>query len=213
VGGFDGLPPAALPPSAPLRGKLVKSFGRVDRPSATTWSAAFLYADGRLIWARSADGSTTTWIEQRLTQKGVDLLRSASTLKPGTLPASAWEDRKLRPYVPSRFMIVATYEYLLVAGGGRGRPPVKHELPARVQDFIPRGDRIVGSGLKVTTSEARTLDRILSGSGWDQTANDNPFPCVIEYTSGRVYGIDVNGHLLVIQFHPVLPDGRVPSFK
>jgi hypothetical protein len=196
--GSKGLLLENATPSKPPRGKLVRWKGALE------WDG-FLYADGRWIYS---DGSK--WVERRLTARGVRLLRSApQPVHPEWLPASAWEDRNLSPYVPSRYMVVATSDYLF-GGGPLPRPPVKHELPSRVQELLRRGDRIVGSGLELTTDEARTLAQVLSESGFEPIAN--PSVGLITYSS-RLFGIDINQHSLVIEFHVVLPDGRVPSSK
>jgi hypothetical protein len=68
-----------------------------------------------LIWARQRKnseeaGEVSSWIEQRLTPECVELLRSGAVPlggqfeNPGErLPMSAWQDPKLRPYVPSKY--------------------------------------------------------------------------------------------------------------
>jgi hypothetical protein len=194
-----GLPPEGATPSKPVRGRLARWKGALE------WDG-YVYADGRWIYS---DGSN--WVERRLTPKGVDFLRFApQPVHPDWLPASAWEDREPRPYVASRYVVVATYEYLFgeASHGEEGHPPIKHELPTRIQDFLRRWDWIVGSGFEMTTSEARRLAQTLSESGFKQTPSG---PGVINYTSGHLFGIDFKRHYLVLELRPVLPDGRVPS--
>ena len=87
-----------------------------------SWYAVNVYADGRLIWSRQVEiiGAAgwpivPRWIEQRLTPEGVELLRSGAVSLGGQfenpaqgLPASAWEDRTLRPFVPWRYAACLT---------------------------------------------------------------------------------------------------------
>jgi hypothetical protein len=57
---------------------------------ANPFHAAYVYADGRLIWTQERVG----WLEERLTLRGVELLRSGSVpvgAVQSQLPASAWE--------------------------------------------------------------------------------------------------------------------------
>lgn len=86
--GFIGLPPLGATPSTPARGELAISYW-VGPPRATNpgRSQAWVYADGRVIWLRETDpdrarlrGAANRWstgfLEQHLTRKGVELLRS-----------------------------------------------------------------------------------------------------------------------------------------
>lgn len=79
--GFVGLPPNGATPSTPESGRLVASLaGR----STTNENLAlvYLYADGRLIWARhealpdGANPVVTGLLEQRLTSEGVERMLS-----------------------------------------------------------------------------------------------------------------------------------------
>jgi hypothetical protein len=79
--GFVGLPPEGATPSAPESGQLVvKLAGRSTTDEHL--ALVYLYADGRLIWARhdnlpeGANSSVTGLLEQRLTSQGVEQLRS-----------------------------------------------------------------------------------------------------------------------------------------
>jgi hypothetical protein len=84
--GFVGLPPEGATPSRPEVGELVLSLqGAVGGPH-DPHSELWVYADGRMIWARSGNGTvdvpeganayTTGYLEQRLAPEGVELLRS-----------------------------------------------------------------------------------------------------------------------------------------
>jgi hypothetical protein len=80
--GFIGLPPMGATPSAPESGELVVYLDRHH-------FRASVYADGRMIWQRDTHGplgaqvpgganeATSGYLEQRLTQEGVELVRAA----------------------------------------------------------------------------------------------------------------------------------------
>jgi hypothetical protein len=76
--GFIGLPPEGATPSTPEIGKLVLKYESIH-PGTWFW----VYADGRVIWNRQGDFAgganrfSTGFLEQHLTAKGVELLRSA----------------------------------------------------------------------------------------------------------------------------------------
>lgn len=82
--GFIGIPPVGATASTPKRGELVLSaYGTTGRSRNEVW----VYRDGRVIWQRkyppgrrerpeSANAHSSGLLEQRLTPKGVELLRS-----------------------------------------------------------------------------------------------------------------------------------------
>ncbi|HJS25912.1 MAG TPA: hypothetical protein VJ913_02155, partial [Actinomycetota bacterium] len=158
VGFVGGLPPEGVPPSEPLRGELVMK--DLSTPPGTWWHHR-LYADGRLIWASEIAGGGPTvsvWIEQRLTPEGVELLRSGSVefgwpADPGRyLPASAWDDPELRPYVPSR--------YAVCTGSVASLPDPAADLLLLSTERIPGGtSRNIERAecFEVTTEDARAL--------------------------------------------------------
>lgn len=89
------------------------------------------------------------------------------------LPATAWEDAELRPYVPSRFSIC------IESGWGIGLEPVLGSLPQPAQDLLRPLDRThevygrSGPGTAfdswcstVTTGEARALAGTFDEAGW-----------------------------------------------
>lgn len=186
--GFGGLPPEGATPSEPLRGALVmKDSGN----SLGHWYAVNVYADGRLIWSRdvkvpgvSAGVIVPRWIEQRLTPEGVELLRSGAVPLGGEfenpaqgLPANAWEDRTLRPFVPWRY-----------AACLNGEPPLALEfLPVEAKDLLLRSPSTDATSYgvdcrEVTLEDARVLVEILSDAGFEligdqpeeQPAGDGP---------------------------------------
>jgi hypothetical protein len=79
--GFIGLPPRGAKPSTPETGELMLSFSGWPTPTGFL-HRVWIYADGRLIWARHGDVAEganqhlTGFLEQRLTPEGVELFRS-----------------------------------------------------------------------------------------------------------------------------------------
>ena len=175
--GFGGLPPEGATPSTPLRGELVmKSRGA---GFGSSWYNVNVYADGRLIWSRQVSPFgvcciVPRWIEQRLTPEGVELLRSGAVQLGGRLenpaqglPASAWEDRTFRPFVPSRYEACLWDE-----------PPFSialDVLPAEAKELLrrspERGDATsrgwAGVCRELTLEDARGLVEILSDAGFE----------------------------------------------
>ena len=105
-----GLPSEGATPSAPEHAELVEEY------SVPSGAQVRLYADGRLIWFKASPppdsrrSFATGWLEQRLTPAGVELVRQHSnplekdpTRLHEWLPASAWEDRRPKAYVPSSY--------------------------------------------------------------------------------------------------------------
>jgi hypothetical protein len=78
--GFIGLPPEGAIPSLPLQGELAARFWAFVPGQGTNY--AWLYEDGRLIWFRQvnrpygANRIVTGYLEQRLTPRGVESIRS-----------------------------------------------------------------------------------------------------------------------------------------
>ena len=236
--GLVGLPPVGATPSAPESGVLEMYYwlhplvaGQNARPGGQSW----VYADGRLIrllyggshLREAANRWSSGFLEQRLTPKGVELLRSeivstglfgheppcmnfvqllhderrvapidykgkfcsrdgmpiAATPQQESalgrlvgrlanpeswLPASAWKQRKIRAYVPSRFAVCAS---LTVGGKLRRMGPARIValLPAAVQNELRGRDwNATGAGpgcFAVTTKGARSLARALDDAG------------------------------------------------
>jgi hypothetical protein len=181
--GWDGIgfPPEGTAPSTPKEGELVAHhIGNA--------SYVFVYADGRVISGggifEDFDGTAR---EQRLTPEGVELVRSGAVeqtrflLSSAPVPAGAWEDAKIKPYVPSRYAVC----YWMERGGDNISPstvPTATPLfrydyvsPSTVLRFFPAQAREILAGKdhtypppsyplecsEVTTDEARALDNIL----------------------------------------------------
>ncbi len=195
---FVWLPPKGAEPSTPPEGKLVLSDGGVG-PS---WWSVHVYADGRVIWwwsGRTAPG----WLERRLTPEGVELLRSGAvglgSPPEWALPASAWADAEAKPYIPSRYVVCATWSRQTM-----------RLLPQQTQDLL-RGntdEQAVIDGEvtylwaergaacpAVTIEEARALDRTFLEVGFERS----------ETAGGLVY--DMRDHVSSIGVIPLLPDG------
>jgi hypothetical protein len=207
--GPNGLPPEGATPSEPLRGESVMSDGGIHPAYAVT-----LYADGRLIWYRAKwpnpgpyGPTPSRVIEQRLTPEGVELLRSGAvplggqSENPGEqLPPSAWEDPKLRPYVPSK------YGACLL---GRFGPPSQDldVLPAWAQDLLSRTDGpfVAGKCQVVTIDDARALATVLIDAGFEETNQGTGFVGEVTVFTGS--GLLGGPKGSAIDFVPILPDG------
>jgi hypothetical protein len=201
-----GLPPSGAVPSTPEESRIVLAMWGPHNG----W--VYLYADGRVIW--SQDGGAI--FELRLSPAGVDLFRSAPvSLKqevfdqilyqcPGVacvspLPANAWEDAKIRAWVPSKYAIC----YL---------GPRDYIEPSRVAGLLPGPAQALLGGKErtyhadpasppvecseVTTEQARGLDEILDDAGFEGNAE----------AGYRFVGPD--GDRVQIGFQPILPHGR-----
>jgi hypothetical protein len=131
------------------------------------------------------------------------------------LPASAWQDRTVRAYVPSRYAVC--WEHRPEQGPDRPTPSLEPSrvfnlLPAAVQDLLrrrglaPRGSSACSV---VPTEEARTISRALDSAGLERRSGGegrgsyNEFGLVFRFKApdrrpGHVY----------ITFEPTLPHGE-----
>lgn len=213
--GFHGLPPEGASPSEPSRGELVmRDSGVHPRYSVN------LYADGRLIWFRQDHGEyPNTWIEQRLTRGGVNLLvlggvpLGGQFEDPGEqLPAYAWEDAKLRPYVPSRYAVLPSRKIHrglptaaadLIGGTerpvralrqGAGEPWIAGRFGALVGDLDREGLIFL-----VTIEDARAIADILRDAGF--VGGETGPVGTVWFSASDAFRENL------LQFIPVLPDG------
>jgi hypothetical protein len=205
--GSDELPLEGASPSQPQHGELVTS-DWAFKPGPKF--VVTVYADGRMIWFRESAGDRGTWyspwIEQRLTPEGVELLRSGAVplggqyVNPGErLPASAWEDATLRPYVPSTYAVCWQPAEASPSG-------VLRNLPSRAASRLQGTQRVfheVGRGellcFEVSIESARMLAQTLIDEGWYH-AGVGPWTWFAN-TPGLPS--------LVLEFNPVLPDGAI----
>jgi hypothetical protein len=230
--GFIGLPPEGAVPSDPHRTELVDSYLQARKAGGPPYQGmAFLYADGRLIWNEYYEGvpptRSTGWLEQRLTAEGIELARrlAVDTVDPsnqrldtarlpGLLPAHAWAEMTVRPYVASE------YAACLWVNGGRGAedPSLAQKLarlPEAAQSILrgrPQADAPLTDDLygdpthcpKVSTDVARQLDALLRTAD-ELGRSQGGLALVFETPKGAG-----NWQLQVI-FEPVLPDGTITS--
>ena len=187
--GWDGVgfPPDGTAPSTPVEGEVVGGYDAVLGPNF-----AFVYADGRVI---AADGLTNYWYERRLKPEGVELVRSGAVeaerfvLSSSPVPADAWEDAEIKPYVPSRYAVCFYQES---GDANPGTINQGYEYPSRVLSFFPpraqdilRGkdhtydrDTTSPQGVEcseLTIDEARALDAILSDLSVEDAEGDQIF--------------------------------------
>ena len=211
---YVGLPPEGAQPSGPETSELVTG----DVVFHVGW--VYVFEDGLVISNSGPPTMPTGTIEQRLTPEGVELVRSGviqasdficfKGLSPlwhsgckgprHEIPPSAWEDSTLRPYVPYRYAI------------GLSDEPLRW-FPMAVQDLL-RGkeamfdvawmDKRVESFV-VTTEEARSVDEILAGAGFQI---DIPGITSGIHQRWIADSSDPEG-MTVVTFEPILPDGTI----
>ena len=199
------IPPAGTAVSTPVEGKLIAE------AYVGVGGQVRVYADGRVLLSKS----TTTYVEQRLSPEGVELVRQVLGERvhlgygPGSVRLqsllgypggiwsrqSVWEDREGKPYVPARYG----------ACFWRIDSPLDVEavldlLPASAQALLRGSDPAWNPRcLVVTPEEARSLEKILNETG--SSRGDNP------YEVGAWSLRDANGDRF-ISIRPLFPDGR-----
>ncbi len=132
------------------------------------------------------------------------------------LPASAWEDREIKAYVPSGYTVC--YGELPRRQQPSGElfriwaARLLTLLPKPAQDLLANyGDYRWDGGYcaDVTTEEARAIAKALDDAGFEQGAYENLRR--LEYESagptGHAYESDVK---VVVIFEPILPHGESP---
>lgn len=223
--GFVGIPSASATPSKPKDGELVLEY---EGRRFATWYQVLVYADGRMIWQREgnlregANEASTGFLEQRLTRTGVRMLRSRGSAETALfgfpwrppypaswLPPRAWEDRTIRPYVPSRYAVC--YEALW-----RAIPPsrIVAWLPRLAESLLRAGVadvRFAGGWLRgfggtcsvLATAEARTVALALEDAGLRRD--------VFQQAYGLTYSFEARGvrKQAVFRFEPILPHGEI----
>jgi hypothetical protein len=207
--GWDGvgIPPEGTAPSTPAEGEVVAHSLEPYGPIFV-----YVYADGRVITQERSYGFLT---ERRLTPEGTALVQSGDLQAQDLLgsgydvPADAWEDPEIKPFVPSRYAVCYYTEQ-----GSTRYDVAGYEDPSRVVGFFPAPARdilrgqltngAVGTGdlypqvcSEVTTEEARALDEIL---GW------TPMPGG-PMSTGGVQVEDSDGNEISWELQAILPHG------
>jgi len=234
--GYIGLPPLGAVSSDPERTDLVENFWLPRNSGAGYRGAAFVYADGRMIWNEyyAVVSASTGWLEQRLTDEGIELIRGLGAqtseadvprrldpaLLPNLLPASAWADRTVRPYVPSRIAACVFVADRVTRGGAihvehdasASLPQMLAMLPGEARDLLvnrtplPAGQDEYRVCLGMPTADARRLDAALRDGGLEQDASRNTW--LLEYHTD-LDGDEPEDRWLNIWFEPILPDGTI----
>lgn len=229
--GFIGLPPLGATPTDPNPAVLIETFWR---PGMPYMGEAFLYADGRLIWNEYYPDATksTGWLQQTLTADGIELVRDLATENagrprglqpetlPGRLPADAWVDATVLPYIPNGFGICIGVsnqenpfrESLITLPEKLAALPTAASDLLRDRLHVPSPDAYDtehGEGmdcLGMSVADARQLDAALRAAGLEQEEwrNDNllEYHTVIERPESGTWWLDV-------WFEPILPDGTI----
>lgn len=194
------------------------------------WGEITARVDDRLVkvgWANSdpysidpdAAGRTPATAEQYRALERLDALLPY----PGPrLPASAWEDKTIRGYVPSYFSVCYAGWPAEVSDPQSDPSRILSLLPARAQEILGGKERMRREGQRgwaggpyypsrtdcsnVTTDEARELASVFDAAGLTQ---DRP-------AGGLEYMFDVPGSIPErgdVTLEPLLPDGSWTSFK
>lgn len=114
------------------------------------------------------------------------------------LPASAWEMREIRAYVPSRYAVCFAGKPLIEPSRLIPLIPEPARGLLRAREFAPH--EWSGHCSDLTTEEARALREALNAAGVEQ------FKAVASY--GLTYRLEIPGSLQVIAFEPYLPHGE-----
>jgi hypothetical protein len=194
----------------------------------------FVYSDGRVVLF--ADGSGTL-MERRLTQGGLDLVRSGfvsvTTSLAYHLPDSAWAEPEFRPYAPSSYAICDwTENYPMDPSRVGSRVPAPAQALLRGKERTYDQAMIftkIDAGLgewppvvcsEVTADEAHILVDLLADAGFETDWN-GPEPTFLEPGSDRGYmrrsarsGAATEADLqepmeeVSLGFDPILPHGN-----
>ena len=225
--GFIGLPPRGATPSDPTETELVETF---LRPVPPYKGAAFLYADGRLIWNEyfgEANGRSTGWLEQTLTDEGIELVRGLATEAlfagerwkilrpeelPGLLPDSAWVDQTVRPYVPSGYAacVFVSEQVDPFTESGMTQTEILAALPRAAADLLRDRAPVVDSSdsygddpfdcLGMDVADTRRLDAALRAAGFEQDGLMHH--TVLDRPEAGTWWLNV-------WYEPILPDGTI----
>jgi hypothetical protein len=217
--GFIGLPTEGLIPAAPERAMEVDKYpvhGGV--PPFGGWARVF--HDGRLIWYEldppGVNQQSTGYLEQRLSFEGIRLVIAQDRLDmkdpmvlPGWLPASAWIDQAIRPFIPNTYGACLDGVDTAPAVDAEGA-----EIPidiARIVSILPidaadilldnqpmpvgEADRLC---IVLTSEDAGRLDGALRAAGLAQDGFRNRF--------ALQYQVDETSSIVI---EPRFPDGSI----
>ena len=229
--GFIGLPPRGATPSDPTDTELVEVF---YRPGGLPYKgAAFLYADGRLIWNEyygEAYSRSTGWLELSVTDDGIELVRALASEwpgeprrldpaeLPGQLPDDAWINQAVRPYVPSGLAacLLLTNAQNPFTELSMTLPEKLAALPPAAADLLRDRPRVASTMdaygpdpfdcLALDLADARRLDAALREAGLEQDASLNDY--LLEYHV-ELDAPDDGVWRLGVWFEPILPDGTI----
>ena len=231
--GIIGLPPLGATPSDPTETELIETFWRPGPPYK---GAAFLYADGRLIWNEyfgEANSRSTGRLEQSLTEEGIELLRALALrtnsdglrlLKPEELPRllpdDAWVDEAVRPYVPSGYAacLLVTEQENPFTESDMTQQEMLAALPGAAGDLlrdrpVVRSDAYGGDSsggvsdcLGLGVADARRLEAALRTAGYEQDPWRNSY--LLEYHT-VLDRPEAGTWWLSVWYEPILPDGTI----
>lgn len=166
---------------------------------------------GRLVAPGSSETPAPNWLDRR-----VDRLVDYVVGLDSSLPPSAWDDRTIRPYVPSRYQACAfgfdadgNYQPLSDVGA-----VLAQRVPARVARLFAGGNSCVVLTLDETRrlaealDEARTVDDYLPR--WGSTATDLHYRFYDPEVSEVVRDGSGLRHLVSVDLTMLLPDGQSP---
>jgi len=222
--GFNALHPLGATPSDPTHTELVEMF---LRPGGLPYrGAAFVYADGRLIWNEyfgEANMRSTGWLEQTLTHEGIGLVRALATetwgtglldpaMLPGRLPDDAWVDKAVRPYVPSGYAacLFVSEQVNPFTESGMTQAEILAALPRAAADLLRDSAPVVDSSdsygvdpfdcLGMDVADARRLDAVLRAAGFEQ--DGLMYHTVLDRPEAGSWWLNV-------WYEPILPDGTI----
>jgi hypothetical protein len=129
------------------------------------------------------------------------------------LPASAWQDRRVRAYVPSRYAVC--WAHRPEQGPDQPTPPTLEPfhiltlLPAGASDVLRRGSSPRRGCAVVLTEDARAVARALEAAGLEKRGGGEGPGSYNEFGLGyRFKAPDERPGYVYISFEPTLPHGE-----
>jgi hypothetical protein len=199
---------------------VVAQYGKIH------WGFVFVYSDGRVVLL--SDGSQTL-LERRLTQEGIDLVRSgAADPRMGVprtglahqLPASAWADTEFAAYEPPGYAVCqGDWDEPIDASRVASRLPLAAQALLRGKErTYDKTDAGLGAApplacFEMTAEAARILVGVLADAGFE-TDGSGPQPTFLEAGSFGGYmsrparsGRAPEANRVSLMFQPILPHG------